>query len=112
MPNESLAIKFRYVANYFFSGEVCINILRAAFAPILFHQKFRSQNVSRKKLAHNFNEIDSWCQFHQRFTCNFCVHEAQQRKKYSQVVSLLTLLGSEQRAQKVHLNILVKLTPV
>jgi len=35
---------------------------------------FCCQNFVQKIRAKNVDEIDSWCQFHQRFLCAFFVH--------------------------------------
>jgi len=47
-----------------------------------------------------------WGRFHQCFTCGFCVHRSQKRKKYSQAVSL----SGSAHIKAAH-KMLMKLTP-
>jgi len=42
----------------------------------------------------DFGEIETWAQFHQRYTFSFYTCGAQKLEKDSQVVSLFTLSGS------------------
>jgi len=68
----------------------------AFFVRKSFRQHFSSYILAKKhfhtkKSVYNVDEIDTWAQYHQRFTCSFYAQRARMRKKDSQVSSVFWL---------------------